>query len=129
MRSHYGLGTASGQLKITSPDGDPLTVNYTVDTRQPRWVIWFLAAIGLVLGFVVRVLWQQRIEKNRALLALNAVLRHIASLRGRFDHKPYQDDLTEIEEKIKATKLSKGGRARRQVSITDFYLLGSEFID
>jgi hypothetical protein len=61
------IGTTTGKMIITAPQlATPVEVSFEILKRRSLWVIFFVTLAGLVFGFLVRTVLQQRKESERA---------------------------------------------------------------
>jgi hypothetical protein len=92
----FPLGDATGNLLVASPDIDPLSVEFTVRSRQHWTVIVLLTVIGLVMGFATRVGLTGYIESRQLKLRIKGVSDRLKGYAGR-KHGPFESALKDLQ--------------------------------
>jgi hypothetical protein len=65
----FPLGISKGTIEIRSPQlAEPHTIAFEIHTRRASWLILLIIALGLVTGYLLRTLLQQRVKLGEARL-------------------------------------------------------------
>ena len=99
--NHFPIGTLSGKLEVHGPDlKAPLVFDVEVRTRLlPCWIV-FTVAIGLVFGYLLRVVLQRRLDlvqaQGNGLAALKQVQRQVLPIADAVFHAAVDGKLADL---------------------------------
>ena len=97
----FPLGKTSGKLEVSTPDmASPLLVNYEVLARRPTWIIAVVAALGALLGFLLRVVLTRRQNMIGARISVNLAIAELQKQRELTDDMPFLFKLRTLENEL-----------------------------
>ena len=98
----FDLGTADGTVIVDATElTSPTTVPFQVRTSRPGWLILVVALVGLFLGYLTRVLLQQRIERAEALNKAADVKRELEQELKEQRDETFRKNLEAAEEDLR----------------------------
>jgi hypothetical protein len=93
-------GTVTGSVDIDADElAAPISFDYEVRITRSEDLIWIVAALGVVLGFLVRVFLQRVIDLSRAKEAAADLARRIEDAANRGD-ETLREKLAEAEDEL-----------------------------
>ena len=97
----FPLGKTSGKVEVSTPDmAAPLVVSYEVRAHRPTWIIAVVAAMGALLGFVLRVVIARRQNIIAARISVNLAIAELQRQRDLTDDAPFLSKLSVLENEL-----------------------------
>src|SRR5215213_737126 len=118
LKGDFPLGITRGIVEVKSPQlAESLPINFEVKSRVSRWVIFLFILIGLVFGWLVRIVLQRRIELNGIKLQGIELEKLIIK---EMDRRPDEEFRTVMNEALAEleVELNAGDAARLKTIIT-----------
>ena len=100
IREGFPTGDVSGEIRMAAPGMERKNVAFTVRTRQHKGLIFIVAAIGLLIGFLLRTGSDAWIEGRRNRVQLQRLLLRVREARGLGTDMELDGTLTELEQEI-----------------------------
>jgi hypothetical protein len=102
LQGHFPIGTTTGTLQVRARELEqPVTVSFAVVTERSKWWIVVVALIGIVLGWVTRVLVRDQVARSTARLEALRLLRTIEEELGRRVDGGFQDRAGGLHQRLK----------------------------
>jgi hypothetical protein len=120
LEGSFGLGTASGTMKIDAPQlTSPVTFDFEVRSRV-HWIwIGITIVVALCVSWLVKVLLQQKIELDQAILDAQKLVERI---EREAEKHPDPDFSTAYKDELANLKAALGGRSAVDINATKLAL-------
>ncbi len=96
----FPLGKTNGHIAIVSPDMEQMDVPFTITTKWNSSLIFFLAMLGILLGYWLRVELAARLERKQNLLQYLQFLKRVRHLRHKGKETQFQKTIQTLEEEV-----------------------------
>ncbi len=94
--SDLPLGETVGQMKVTSPEMTPVTINFIIIKKLAKPWILVVVLLGLLLGFIVRHFLKDKTEQQEARIKALELMNQIISDTRPISDEPFRKDIAKM---------------------------------